>query len=60
MNDSLLDMERQSVPRFLTMLDPKLTHENHTEYRKDSDSFFKQYVIRRNKLVNFAEQIGTR
>jgi organic radical activating enzyme len=59
-NDSLLDMERQSVPRFLTMLDPKLTHENHTEYRKDSDSFFKQYVIRRNKLVNFAEQIGTR
>jgi len=59
-NDSLLDMERQSVPRFLTMLDPKLTHENHTEYRKDSDSFFKQYVVRRNKLVNFAEQIGTR
>jgi len=59
-NDSLLDMERQSVPRFLTMLDPKLTHENHTEYRKDSDSFFKQYVIRRNKTINFAEQIGTR
>lgn len=59
-NDSLLDTERQSVPRFLTMLDPKLTHENHIEYRKDSDSFFKQYVVRRNKLVNFAEQIGTR
>jgi organic radical activating enzyme len=59
-NDSLLDTERQSVPRFLTMLDPKLTHENHTEYRKDSDSFFKQYVIRRNKTINFAEQIGTR
>jgi organic radical activating enzyme len=59
-NDSLIDTERQSVPRFLTMLDPKLTHENHIEYRKDSDSFFKQYVVRRNKLVNFAEQIGTR
>ena len=59
-NDSLLDMERQSVPRFLAMLDPKLTHENHAAYRKDSDSFFKQYVIRRNKSINFAEQIGTK
>jgi organic radical activating enzyme len=59
-NDSLLDMERHSVPRFLTMLDPKLTHTNQSDYRKDSDSFFKQYVVRRNKTINFAEQIGTR
>jgi len=59
-NDSLLDMERHSVPRFLNMLDPKLTHVDNLEYRKDSDSFFKQYVQRRNKTVNFAEQIGTR
>lgn len=56
----LLDSERHSVPRFLTMLDPKLTHDNQAEYRKDSDSFFKQYVVRRNKTINFAEQIGTR
>jgi sulfatase maturation enzyme AslB (radical SAM superfamily) len=59
-NDSLLDSEHHSVPRFLTMLDPKLTHEDHLAYRKDSDSFFKQYVIRRNKSINFAEQIGTK
>jgi hypothetical protein len=56
----LLDSERHSVPRFLTMLDPKLTHTDNLAYRKDSDSFFKQYVIRRNKSINFAEQIGTR
>lgn len=58
-NNSLLDMERNSVPRFLTMLDPKLTHEDHVAYRKDSDSFFEQYVVRRNKTINFAKQIGT-
>jgi MoaA/NifB/PqqE/SkfB family radical SAM enzyme len=59
-NELLLDVERRSVPRFLSMLDPKLTHENNAEYRKDSDSFFNQYIQRRNKKINFAELIGTR
>jgi pyruvate-formate lyase-activating enzyme len=58
--DSLVDSEHHSIPRFLTMLDPNLTHEDHAAYRKDSDSFFKQYTIRRNKKINFAEHIGTK
>lgn len=58
-NNLLLDVERYSVPRFLKMLNPKLTHENHMAFRKDADSFFKQYANRRNKKINFAEKIGT-
>ena len=58
--ESLLKMELDNVPRFLAMLDPALTNDMQAAYRKDSDIFFEQYVIRRNKKTNFAKQIGTR
>lgn len=59
-NDDLLPMERNMIPRFLRMLDPNLITDMQPEFRKDSDSFFSQYTQRRNKQINFAEQIGTR
>jgi hypothetical protein len=40
------------------MLSLDLVSDKQKEYRKDSDIFFNQYVNRRNKSVNFAEQIG--
>lgn len=58
--EKLLPIERDTLPRFLSMLDPKLISDKQAEYRKDSDIFFSQYVTRRNKSINFAEQIGTR
>lgn len=56
-NDKLLPMERDMLPRFFAMLSPELVSDKHLEYRKDSNIFFSQYVKRRNKPINFAEQI---
>jgi len=58
--DILTDNESKTVPRILNMLDPKLTHINHKEYRIDSDMFFEQYCRRRNKTTNLALEIGKR
>ena len=58
--DKLTQAELSTIPRILNMLDPKLTHNNHKEYRTDLDIFFEQYCQRRNKPVNLAMEIGTR
>ena len=54
----LLDIEKQCIPRLISMLDPKLTNPNHKDYRCDSDNFFSQYTQRRSKKFNFSELIG--
>lgn len=56
--DRMLPMERETITRFLAMLDPMLVTDKQAEYRKDSDIFFSQYVKRRNKAINYAEYIG--
>lgn len=58
-SNELLEIERSHVSRLLTMLKPELVHADQTKYRRDSEEFFKQYSLRRNKAVNYAQQIGT-
>lgn len=58
--DKLLPIEMDTIPRILNMLHPKLTHDNHKALRLDSDLFFEQYCQRRNKPINLAMEIGKR
>jgi len=58
--DKLTQAELSTIPRILNMLDPKLTHINHKEYKTDFELFFTQYCQRRNKTTNLAMEIGTR
>ena len=57
--DDLLSVEQEHCNRLITFLNPELVPENQAELRKDSDIFFEQYTIRRNKKTNFAKHIGT-
>ena len=57
--DSLLEVEHEHCNRLITFLNPELVPENQAELRKDSDVFFEQYTVRRNKPVNYGKHIGT-
>jgi MoaA/NifB/PqqE/SkfB family radical SAM enzyme len=57
--DDLLEVENEHCNRLITFLNPELVPENQAELRKDSDVFFEQYTVRRNKLVNYGKHIGT-
>ena len=54
----LLDYEAKVFSRLTTLLDPKLLHEKHLDYKKDFISFFKQYIIRRNKTDYVLNLLG--
>ena len=56
--NDLLDLEKSSIPRLISMLDPELTDENNENYRKDCLNFFDQYTIRRNKKHNIVNLLG--
>lgn len=55
---NLLDIEIKVFDRLLTMLDPNLLHENHIAYRKDGETFFEQYTVRRKKSNNLMKMLG--
>jgi MoaA/NifB/PqqE/SkfB family radical SAM enzyme len=57
--DDLLEVEHEHCNRLITFLNPELVPENQAELRKDSDVFFEQYTVRRNKPVNYGKHIGT-
>ena len=57
--DDLLEVENEHCNRLITFLNPELVPENQAELRKDSDAFFEQYTVRRNKPVNYGKHIGT-
>ena len=57
--DDLLEVENEHCNRLITFLNPELVPKNQAELRKDSDVFFEQYTVRRNKPVNYGKHIGT-
>jgi hypothetical protein len=56
--DNFLDYECKVFSRLTTLLDPKLLHEKHLDYKKDFISFFNQYIIRRNKTDYVLNLLG--
>ena len=57
-HDELLFIEHEHCDRLLKFLDNGFVRENQKQMRKDSDKFFEQYTLRRNKKTNFAKYIG--
>lgn len=55
---NLLDKEKLVFPRLLTALNPNNTHINQKMLRFDSDTFFKQYIDRRNKDKSILKLLG--
>ena len=56
----LLDFELEYTTRLIAMINQGLIKDNQPALRKDSDTFFAQYTVRRNKAVNLAQYIGIR
>ncbi len=56
----LLQIEHEHCERLLKFLDEGFIRDNQKQMRLDSDSFFEQYTMRRNKTTNFAKYIGKR
>jgi pyruvate-formate lyase-activating enzyme len=56
--DDLLPVEHEHCNRLIKFLDEGFIRENQAEMRKDSDIFFEQYTVRRNKPDNLAKYIG--
>jgi MoaA/NifB/PqqE/SkfB family radical SAM enzyme len=54
----LLPVEHEHCSRLLKFLDEGFIRDNQIAMRKDSDIFFEQYTLRRNKNTNFAKMIG--
>jgi MoaA/NifB/PqqE/SkfB family radical SAM enzyme len=54
----LLQIEHEHCERLLKFLDEGFIRDNQKQMRLDSDSFFEQYTMRRNKKTNFAKHIG--
>ena len=40
------------------MLDPKLTNENYSSLKTDSEIFFSQYITRRKKSIDITKLLG--
>ena len=57
-HDELLPVEHEHCKRLIKFLDDGFVRENQEHLRTDSDKFFEQYTIRRNKKTNFAKYIG--
>ena len=58
--DDLLPIEFEHCNRLIKFLDEGFIRENQSELRKDSDIFFEQYTMRRNKPDNLAKYIGVK
>ena len=58
--DDLLPVEHEHCKRLITFLDEGFIRNNQEQLRKDSDIFFEQYTVRRNKPNNLAKYIGLR
>lgn len=58
--DDLLPIELEHCNRLIKFLDEGFIRENQPELRKDSDMFFEQYTVRRNKPDNLAKYIGVK
>jgi hypothetical protein len=56
--DDLLPIEHEHCNRLIKFLDEGFIRENQAEMRRDSDIFFEQYTVRRNKPDNLAKYIG--
>jgi len=56
--DDLLPVEFEHCNRLIKFLDEGFIRENQAEMRRDSDIFFEQYTVRRNKPDNLAKYIG--
>jgi MoaA/NifB/PqqE/SkfB family radical SAM enzyme len=54
----LLPTEHEHCNRLIKFLDNGFVRENQKQMREDSDKFFEQYTLRRNKKTNFAKYIG--
>jgi MoaA/NifB/PqqE/SkfB family radical SAM enzyme len=57
-HSNLLDIERQSYTRLLSMLSPNLVDPDYEKYKKDSANFFTQYTLRRKKRFDYSTLIG--
>lgn len=58
--NDLLPVEYEHCNRLIKFLDEGFIRDNQPEMRKDSDIFFEQYTMRRNKPDNLAKYIGLR
>ncbi len=56
----LLPIEHEHCNRLIKFLDEGFIRENQLEMRRDSDIFFEQYTVRRNKPDNLAKYIGVK
>jgi len=54
----LLPIEHEHCNRLIKFLDEGFIRENQLDLRRDSDIFFEQYTLRRNKPDNLAKYIG--
>lgn len=57
-HSDLLPIEHEHCNRLIKFLDEGFIRENQEQLRHDSDAFFHQYTMRRNKKTNFAKHIG--
>lgn len=56
----LLPIEHEHCNRLIKFLDEGFIRENQQDLRRDSDVFFEQYTLRRNKPDNLAKYIGVK